>query len=87
MTKADPVPPEQDPSSAKPLDRDRIWKALLWLQTTVTLYTKCPKPKTLGFPSGPVVKNPPCDARDTGQSLVQEDPTCLRETKPMHHHY
>ena len=35
-----------------------------------------------GFPGGPVLKNLPCNAKDTGQSLFQEDPTCHRATKP-----
>ena len=34
------------------------------------------------FPGGPVVKNPPANAGDMGQSLVQEDPTCYGATKP-----
>ena len=29
-----------------------------------------------GFPCARVVKNPPCNARDTGLTLVREDPTC-----------
>ena len=28
-------------------------------------------------PGGPVVKNPSCNAGDTGSNLVQGDPTCL----------
>ena len=35
-----------------------------------------------GFPGGPVVKNPPTNTRCTFQSLVQEDPTCTKATKP-----
>ena len=39
-----------------------------------------------GFPCGPMEKNPPCNMQGTlDQSLVQEDPTCWRATKPMHH--
>ena len=41
----------------------------------------------MGFPSGAVVKNPPANAVDTGLSLVWEDPTCHRATKPMRHNY
>ena len=43
----------------------------------------------MGFPGGPVVKNPPCNARDIDQvrSLLQEDPTCHGVTKPMSHNY
>ena len=34
-----------------------------------------------GFPGGPLVKNPPCNAWDTPvQSLVQENPICLGAT-------
>jgi len=39
------------------------------------------------FPGGPVVKNPPASAGDTGSTLVWEDFTCRRATKPMHHNY
>ena len=39
------------------------------------------------FPGGPVVKNPPANAGDTGSTLVWEDFTCSRATKPMHHNY
>ena len=35
------------------------------------------------FPGGAVVKNPPANAG----ALVQEDPTCCRATKPVHHNY
>ena len=38
--------------------------------------------KDTGFPGGPVVKHQPCNAGDTGWSLVQEDPTCPVVTKP-----
>ena len=38
-----------------------------------------------GFPGGPVVKNPPCNARDTGLIPGLEDPMCRRATKPVHH--
>ena len=38
-----------------------------------------------GFPGGSLVKNP---MQETGvRSLVQEDPTCHRATKPMRHNY
>ena len=35
------------------------------------------------FPGGPVVKNLPASAEDMGLSLVQEDPTCRRASKPV----
>ena len=44
-----------------------------------------------GFPGGSVVKNPSANAGDIEcrriQSLIWEDPTCCRATKPMHHNY
>ena len=40
-----------------------------------------------GFPGGPVVKNPPASAGDTGLILVWEDPTCLGATEPVPHSY
>ena len=47
------------------------------------------KVHTAGFLGGPVVKNPPCNARDTGliPLSVPEDPTCSGATKPMSHNY
>ena len=40
------------------------------------------------FPDCPVVKNLPVNGGDMGSiSEVQEDPTCLGESKPMHHNY
>ena len=36
-------------------------------------------------PGGPVVGNLPANAVDTSVILVQEDPTCLRTIKPVHH--
>ena len=41
----------------------------------------------LDFPGDAVGKNPPANAGDMGWSLAQEDPTCRRATKPMHHNY
>ena len=38
-----------------------------------------------GFLDGLVVKSLPANAGDTIQSLIQEDPTCCRTTKPMCH--
>ena len=38
-----------------------------------------------GFPDGSVVKDPPASAGDMGRSLIQEDPTCDRATRPMQH--
>ena len=45
------------------------------------------KEQSSDFPGGPVVKNPPASAGDTGSTLVWEDFTCRRATKPMHHNY
>ena len=41
------------------------------------------KTTSQGFPGGSVIENPPANAGDTSQSLIWEDPTCLRATKPM----
>ena len=35
------------------------------------------------FPDGPMVKNPPCNARDTGSIPGPEGPTCRAATKPL----
>ena len=43
------------------------------------------KKKLEDFPDVPVVKNPPCNAGTSVQSLVREDPKCCRATKPMCH--
>ena len=40
-----------------------------------------------GFPGGSVVKNPPALEGDTGSTLIWEDPTCRRTTKPVCHNY
>ena len=37
------------------------------------------------FLGGPVVKNPPVNAEDTGSIPGLEDSTCNRATKAMHH--
>ena len=39
------------------------------------------------FPGGAVVNNPPANAGSRVRALVQEDPTCCRATKPVHHNY
>ena len=43
----------------------------------------------MDFSGGPVVKNQPANAGDTGSVpyLVWKDSTCLGATKPMHHNY
>ena len=42
----------------------------------------------LGFPDGPVTKNLPCNARDTGSIPgIGKDPTCLGAAKPVCHNY
>ena len=38
-----------------------------------------------GFPASSVVKNLPANAGDTGSTLMREDPTCRRTTKPLHY--
>ena len=40
-----------------------------------------------GVPGGPVVKNIAADARSRVWSLVWEDPTCCKATKPERHNY
>ena len=40
-----------------------------------------------GFPGGPVVKNLPANARDTGSVPVRDHPTCRRATGPVCHNY
>ena len=45
------------------------------------------KKKKRDFPGGAVAKNPPANAGDWVQSLVQEDPTCHGATKPASHNY
>ena len=37
---------------------------------------------SLGFPGGPVVKNPPANAGNMGSILGQEDLTCCGASKP-----
>ena len=37
------------------------------------------------FPGGTVGKNPPANVRDMGRSLVWEDSTCCKATKPVRH--
>ena len=39
------------------------------------------------FPDGTVDKSPPASQGTQVQSLVQEDPTCLGATKPVHPSY
>ena len=45
----------------------------------------CKNPEVQDFPGGSVVKNPPASAGNMVQSIVWEDPTRLRETKPLGH--
>ena len=45
------------------------------------------KRKQQGFPGGSVVKNRLPMQETQVQSLVQEDPTCPRVTKPVHQNY
>ena len=41
----------------------------------------------LDFPGGPLAKNPPANAGDMVLSLLKEDFTCHRATKPTRHNY
>ena len=55
---------------------------------STSLIIKCKSKLQWGvFLGGSVIKNLPANAGDTVQSLVQEDPTCRRATKPMRHNY
>ena len=54
---------------------------VLHLVARVILQKK--KKRSQGFPCGSVDKNPPANVGDT----VQEDPTCSRTTKPVHHNH
>ena len=47
----------------------------------------CKNPEVQDFPGGSVVKNLPASAGNMVQSIVWEDRTCLRETKPVGHNY
>ena len=71
-----------------------LWNRAIYLSWISNLPPDCyikRKKKSLkllsDFPGGPVVENPLAKARDTAQSLVWEDSTCLGATKPMPHHY
>ena len=44
------------------------------------MHTKC---SLKDFPGGRVVENPPANAGTQVQSLIQEDATCLKATKPV----
>ena len=41
----------------------------------------------LGFPGGPVDKNPPVNAGDTDSIPGQGRSACCGTTKPLHHNY
>ena len=74
------------------------WPHILFVRVlTVKRHKEDPGWKLLGFaqlkathwhfPGGPVIKNPPANAWDTGLSLVWEDTTYLGATKPEQHKY
>ena len=48
-------------------------------------FTDIKSDEHVDFPGGPVVKNPPANAGDTGLILLWEDSTCQDATKPLHH--
>ena len=58
------------------------WLKAQSLETAPTLEVS--SKSRLGFPAGPVVKNPPVNVL---QSLVGEDPACLGATKPVYPNY
>ena len=52
------------------------------------LHTEGHSTNAAGLPGGPVVRNLPANAGDTGSTPgFLKDPTCLRAAKPMHHSY
>ena len=59
-----------------------LWAVILTLGTIP--FTK---QNIWDFPGSPLVENLPADAADNIRSLVREDSTCCRATKPMSHNY
>ena len=63
----------------------------LWMYNTSTTAKFIPKVKKqnthLGFPGGSVVKNLPAMQETQVWSLIWEDGTCHRATKPMQQNY
>lgn len=55
-----------------------------WNRESKTLQNKSKK-KSRDFTGGPVVKNLPANAEDTGSTPGLGKPTCLRAAKPLHH--
>ena len=66
-----------------------IYSHIIWLQRRFkgwhSIYSTKQGKKTNeeGFPGGSVIRNLLCNARDTGCSLIREDSTRLRATKPL----
>ena len=52
-----------------------------------TLKTRTLKKQEQDVPCGPLVKNLPVHAGDTGRSLVWEDPSCRGAVRPESHNY
>lgn len=74
--------------STQRLERfSRRHKETGWWESLSTVRLMSQPRKTRGFPRSSVVKNPPANAGDTARSLLQEDPTYRKATKPRHHNY
>ena len=66
----------------------RHWKSLLSKTQSQFHISLSNHDKGIGdFSESPVVKNLPASAGARALSLLQEDPTCHRATKPPHHNY
>ena len=66
----------------------REWNESFLRRTSLQRILLSPNQKVhRDFPGGPVVKNLPPNAGDTGRSLVREDLTSDGVTKPMCHNY
>ena len=64
------------------------WGQTVWNETSYNGGESYLKLDFRDFPGGTMVKNPPANAGGTRvRSLVREDLTCRRATKPMRHNY
>ena len=62
---------------------ESIWQEFLHLFLLLYFFFFMLKAIMRGFPGGPVVKNPPADAGDTGLISALEDSTCCGAAKPV----
>ena len=77
--------PWQLPQMLQPKVSSGIMKVNIHMMTSP--YSGTSETPLLGFPGGPVVKNPPAMQRTWIWSLIWEDPTVHKATEPMHHNY